>query len=117
VCDHVPQALGFPFIYQTGTTAFTGQVLTFNAPASKVGIDISLDGQPQTAVFSLAGVCPTTPPCNYGLAGYAGLLFDYGQYKSMPTGDDQFREGNVYAGATTQPRRSNSSMPRTISPA
>lgn len=49
-------------------------------------------------MFSIAGVCPTTPPCNWGLAGYSAYMWDYGQGEIVPTGDDQFLKGNFWGG-------------------
>jgi peptide/nickel transport system substrate-binding protein len=92
------KALSFPFIYSTGTTAFGAQVSAFATAAKSVGVDVTLDGQTETTMFSIAGVCPTTPPCKYGLAGYSGYLWDYGQYQIIPAGDDQFGQGNFWGG-------------------
>ena len=89
--------LTFLFIYQTGTTAFSVQVSGFAAAASKVGIDLRLDGQTTTTIFSIAGVCPTSP-CKWGIAGLAGWFWNYGQYELLPVGEDEFGKGNYWAG-------------------
>lgn len=96
--------LSFPFIYDTGTTAFVEEVFEFVTVAKSVGIDITLDGQTEDTMLSIAGVCPSTPPCNYGLAGYAGYLWDYGQYQIVPTGDEEFGKGNYWAGGYYTPK-------------
>ena len=90
--------LSFSFMYSTGTTSFLAQVSAFQTAAASVGIAVTLNGQTETTMFSIAGVCPSTPPCNYGLAGYAGFMWDYGQYQLVPSGDNQFGKGNFWAG-------------------
>lgn len=94
-------SLSLAFYYENGTTSFTNQVTAFATAAKKVGIDITVEGKTEDTMYSVAGVCPKTPPCNYGLAGYADYLWDYGQYYSVPTGDDQFGKGNFWAGGYT----------------
>jgi peptide/nickel transport system substrate-binding protein len=98
------RALSFPFIYETGTTAFSAEVTAFHAAAKRAGFDIILRGEPYNTLASIAGVCPTTPPCNYGMAGYSGYMWNYGQYQNVPTGDDQFGQGNYWAGGYTTPK-------------
>jgi peptide/nickel transport system substrate-binding protein len=90
--------LSMPFMYSTGTTAFLAEVSAFETAAKSIGVDITLNPQTETTMFSIAGVCPTTPPCNYGIAGYAGYMWDYGQYQILPSGDNQFGKGNFWAG-------------------
>jgi peptide/nickel transport system substrate-binding protein len=96
--------LSFPFVYSTGTTAFFAQVSAFQTSAKKVGIDITLDGQTATTMYSVAGVCPNTPPCNWGLAGYSGYMWDYGQGDIVPTGQQQFLKGNFWGGGYYTPK-------------
>ncbi len=98
------KALGFPFLYATGTTAFAAQVSAFASEAKKIGIDITLNGQTQTTMFSIAGVCPSTPPCKYGLAGYSGYMWTYGPLDIVPTADVQFAKGNYWGGGYTTPK-------------
>jgi len=98
------EALKFPFVYETDTTSFLQEVSAFRTAAKSVGIDISLRGQTQTTMFSIIGVCPTTPPCNYGMAGYWGFMWDYGQYQVVPSGDNQFGKTNYWSGGYSTPR-------------
>lgn len=98
------KALSFPFIYETGTTAFAAQVSAFATAAKKVGINITLNGQSQNTMFSIAGVCPSTPPCKYGLAGYSGYMWTYGPIDIVPDGSVQFGKGNYWAGGYTSPK-------------
>ncbi len=92
------RALSLPFMYSTGTTAFTAQVSAFATAAKKAGVGITLNGQNEDTMFSIAGVCPKTPPCKYGLAGYSVYMWDYGQYQGIPSGGNQFGKGNFWAG-------------------
>jgi peptide/nickel transport system substrate-binding protein len=98
------KVLSVTFMYSTGTTAFAAQVSAFSTAAKKVGVDIPLNGQTEDTMFSIAGVCPKTPPCKYGLAGYSAWLWDYGQYQLLPTGDNQFGQGNFWAGGYYTPK-------------
>lgn len=96
--------LSFPFLYGTGTTAFAAQVSAFTTAAKKVGIDITAEGKSQTTLFSVGGVCPSTPPCNWGMVGYAGWLWTYGPIDLVPSGDAQYRKGNYWGGGYTTPK-------------
>lgn len=90
--------LSLLFMYDTATTSFAAQVSAFRTAASSAGIAIKLDGQTITTMYSIAGVCPTAPPCNYGLAGYSGYLWPYSQNTILPTGKNEFGKGNFWAG-------------------
>jgi peptide/nickel transport system substrate-binding protein len=90
--------LTFLYMYSTGTTAFFAEVSAFASSAKSVGIDFRLDGQTTTTMYSIAGVCPTAPPCKWGLAGYAGWFWNYGQYELVPVGEDEFGKGNFWGG-------------------
>ncbi len=90
--------LSFLFVYTTGTTTFFAEVSAFRTAAEKVGIGISLNGQTLTTMYSTIGVCPSTPPCKWGLAGYSGFFWDYGQYELVPTGTQQWAKGNYWGG-------------------
>jgi peptide/nickel transport system substrate-binding protein len=92
------RSLSFPFLYETGTTAFSTEVLAFETATKRAGFDITLEGETYNTLASTAGVCPTTPPCKYGMAGYSGFMWNYGQYQNVPSGEDQFGKGNYWAG-------------------
>ncbi|MGH8979929.1 MAG: ABC transporter substrate-binding protein [Acidimicrobiales bacterium] len=93
--------LSLSFMYSTGTTSFLADVTAFRTAAKTIGIDVALNGQTENTMFSIAGVCPKTSPCKYGIAGYSGFMWDYGQYQLLPTGDNQFGLGNFWAGGYT----------------
>ncbi len=90
--------LTFLFMYSTGTTAYVAEVDAFASKAKSVGFDLKLDGQTVTTMYSIAGVCPTSPPCKWGLAGYAGWFWNYGQYELLPSAEDEFGRGNYWGG-------------------
>ena len=90
--------LSLSFMFSTGTPSFQTEVEAFQTAARSVGIGITLNGQTEDTMFSIAGVCPSSPPCNYGIAGYSGFMWDYGQYQLVPVGGNQFGNGNFWAG-------------------
>ncbi len=97
------QKLSFKFMYSTGTTAYFATVSAFKTAAKSAGVGITLDGQSATTMFSTAGVCPSAPPCNWGLAGYSGYMWPYGQTHLVPIGTQEFVKGNFWAGGYTSP--------------
>ncbi len=92
------EKLSLSFMYATGTTSFLEEVEAFQTAARDVGIDVALNGQTETTMFSIGGVCPTTPPCKYGLLAYAGFMWDYGQYQLVPSGTNEWGKGNFWGG-------------------
>jgi peptide/nickel transport system substrate-binding protein len=89
--------LSIMFMYSTGNPSFQAMVEAFATSAKQAGIDIPLDGQTENTMYSIAGVCPPGP-CKYGLAGYAGYMWDFGQAQVLPVGGNQFGKGNYWAG-------------------
>ncbi len=96
--------LSFKFMYSTGTTAYFAAVSAFKTAAKSVGIDLALDGQTTTTMFSIGGVCPSTPPCNWGLIGYSSYMWTYGQYQTIPNGTSQWGQGNFWGGGYYTPK-------------
>ena len=96
--------LSFKFMYSTGTTAYFAAVSSFRTAAKSVGIDLALDGQTTTTMFSIGGVCPSTPPCNWGLIGYSSYMWTYGQYQTVPNGTSQWGKGNFWGGGYYTPK-------------
>jgi peptide/nickel transport system substrate-binding protein len=95
------KALTFRFMYESGTTSFFAQVSAFETVARSVGIGITLDAQALTTMYTIDGVCPSSPPCDWGLAGYAGYLWPYSENTILPTGKNEFGAGNFWAGGYT----------------
>lgn len=96
------RALSLLFMYSTESPSFLAQVEAFDAAAKQAGVGITLNGQTTTTMFSIAGVCPPGP-CKWGMAGYSGFLWDFGQYVVYPNGDQQFGKGNYWAGGYYSP--------------
>jgi peptide/nickel transport system substrate-binding protein len=96
--------LSLLYMYATGTTAFTESVVAFQTAAKSVGIDLTLDAQTETTMFTIGGVCPSTPPCKWGLIGYSGYMWTYGQYQLIPSGTSQWGKGNFWGGGYTTPK-------------
>jgi peptide/nickel transport system substrate-binding protein len=92
------QQLSFSFMYSTGTPSFAAQVEAFQTAAKSVGINVTLNGQTESTMFSIGGVCPSSPPCNWGLLAYSSFMWDFGQYELLPVGGNQFGKGNFWAG-------------------
>ena len=90
--------LSLLLMYSTGTTASLAAVSAFHTVAKSVGVDIAMDGQSTTTMFSIGGVCPSTPPCKWGLINYAGYMWTYGQYQLIPSGTSQWGKGNYWGG-------------------
>ncbi len=84
-------------MYQSGFPSLAAQVEAFQTAARAGGIDISLDPQTETTMYSIAGVCPPGP-CNWGIAIYANWLWDYGDNPILPTEGQQFGLGNYWGG-------------------
>lgn len=106
--------LTFLYVYSTGTTAFFAEVSAFRTAAKSVGIDFKLKGETTTTMYSTIGVCATaqqkettttaTGSCKWGLAGYAGWFWNYGQYELLPVGEDEFGMGNFWGGGYYSPK-------------
>lgn len=94
--------LTLSFMYQTGTPTLAGQVESFATSAKSAGIDIVLDPQSQSTMFSVGGVCPPGP-CNWGIILYRTFLWNYGQGDVLPTGGQIFGKGNYWGGGYYDP--------------
>ena len=84
------------FMYSTGVESLLQQVEAFATAAASAGIGVTLAGETQTTMFSVAGVCPPGP-CDYGLALYTAQE-DFGQYVIVPTAGVEFAKGNYWGG-------------------
>ena len=96
------RTLSLLFMYETGTPSFVAQVEAFTSAAKSAGVQINLDGQTATTMYSIAGVCPPGP-CKWGMAGYNGFMWDYGENNLVPVGTEQFGKGNYWGGGWSSP--------------
>ena len=100
--------LTFFTYYATGTTALFTQASAFKTVAKAAGIDVKLDGQTVTSIYSLAGLCVTpqqkvpktlaTGSCKWGISLDALWFWNYGQYQLVPAGTGQWGKGNFFGG-------------------
>jgi len=97
------ETLSFKFMYQTGTPTLAAQVQAFQTAAKAAGVDIVLDPQSQSTMFSIGGVCPQSGPCNWGIILYRTFLWNFGQGDVLPTGGQMFGKGNYWGGGYYSP--------------
>jgi peptide/nickel transport system substrate-binding protein len=83
-------------MYSSGVQSLLQQVEAFATAAASAGIEITLSGETETTMYSIAGVCPPGP-CDYGLAPYTAQE-DFGQYVVVPTAGVEFAKGNYWGG-------------------
>jgi len=92
------EKLNLLFMYQTGTPTLAAQVEAFDTAAKAADIGITLDPQSESTMYSIAGVCPSSGPCNWGIVLYRTFLWNYGQGDVLPTGGQMFGTGNYWGG-------------------
>lgn len=89
--------LAFKMIYSTGSPALVAEVSAFQTAAKSAGVQISLDPQSPTTMFSLGGLCPPGP-CDYGLLLYSTYNWNFGQADAYPSSELLFGPGNFFGG-------------------
>jgi peptide/nickel transport system substrate-binding protein len=94
--------LQISLMYETEYPTLLAQVETFVQAAKSAGIDMTLDPQGETTMFSIGGTCPPGP-CNWGMQIYADWMWNYGEGALYPSGDSDFSTGNYWAGGYTSP--------------
>jgi peptide/nickel transport system substrate-binding protein len=82
----------------TSLVALSAQAEAFQTAARSAGIEIDLDQQSATEMYSDDGVCPSAGPCNYALALYPLWFTNYGDLAILPTLGQEFGPGNYYGG-------------------
>lgn len=92
------QSLTESLLYVDSSPTLAAEVQSFQTTAKSVGIDITLNPQSETSVYSLGGVCPTAAPCNWGIKLFPNWLWNYGDTDVLPTGGQAFATGNYWAG-------------------
>ncbi len=91
------EALSLLYVYPTGYPSYLAVVEAFATAAKQAGIDITLDGQSTTTMYSDIALCPPGP-CNYALAGWYPYFWNYGQTGLVPSGSEQLGKGNYWGG-------------------
>jgi peptide/nickel transport system substrate-binding protein len=97
------QVLNLKLMYSTGEPSLEAEVEAYQTAAKSAGIQIVLDPQTETTMFSIGGTCPPGP-CNYGILIYADWMWNYGQGDVYPSADGIFQTGASYwAGGYSSP--------------
>jgi peptide/nickel transport system substrate-binding protein len=96
------QVLALKMMYETGYPSLLAQVEYFQTAARSAGIEIQLDPESETTMFSIGGVCPPGP-CDWGIIAYSYYLWDYTQNDALPTGGEIFGQGNYWGGGYYSP--------------
>ena len=95
--------LQISLMYETEYPSLLAQVETFVQAAKQAGINMVLNPQNETTMFSIGGTCPPGP-CNWGMQIYASWMWNYGEGALYPSGDSDFTTGNYWAGGYSSPR-------------
>jgi peptide/nickel transport system substrate-binding protein len=97
------QTLSLKLMYSTGEPSLEAEVEAYQTAAKGAGIQIVLDPQTETTMFSIGGTCPPGP-CDYGILIYADWMWNYGQGDVYPSADGIFQTGaNYWAGGYSSP--------------
>lgn len=95
--------LQLSLMYTTEYPDLLAQVETFAQAARQAGIDMVLNPQNETTMFSIGGTCPPGP-CNWGIQIYDAWEWNYGEGALYPSGDSDFTTGNYWGGGYSSPR-------------
>jgi peptide/nickel transport system substrate-binding protein len=98
------RVLNFKLMYSTGEPSLEAEVEAYQTAAKSAGVQITLDPQTETTMFSIGGTCPPGP-CDYGILIYADWMWNYGQGDVYPSSDGIFQTGaNYWAGGYSSPQ-------------
>jgi peptide/nickel transport system substrate-binding protein len=98
------RTLSLKLMYSTGEPSLEAEVEAYQTAAKNAGVQIILDPQTETTMFSIGGICPPGP-CNYGILIYADWMWNYGQGDVYPSSDGIFQTGaNYWAGGYSSPQ-------------
>lgn len=87
----------------TGNASVLAQAEAFATAAKQAGIDIRLAPESATTMYSIDGVCPSSPPCNFGIALYPLWFENYGDMSIYPTDGFEFGKGEFFGGGYYSP--------------
>jgi peptide/nickel transport system substrate-binding protein len=98
------RVLNFKLMYSTGEPSLEAEVEAYQTAAKSAGVQITLDPQTETTMFSIGGICPPGP-CDYGILIYGDWMWNYGQGDVYPSSDGIFQTGaNYWAGGYSSPQ-------------
>lgn len=80
--------------YATGSASVAAQAQAFQSAAKQAGVNIMLAPKSATTMYSIDGVCPSSPPCDFAIALYPLWFTNYGDMGILPTGGLQFGVGD-----------------------
>ncbi len=97
------RTLTLSMMFQTGSPTLLAEVQAYQTAAKSAGIQINLDPQTETTMFSIGGICPPGP-CNWGVLIYAAWMWNYGQGDVYPSSEGEFNTGgNYWSGGYSSP--------------
>ncbi|MDA8262527.1 MAG: ABC transporter substrate-binding protein [Actinomycetota bacterium] len=92
------QQLTLSLLYVNSSPTLTAEVQSFQTAAKAAGINITLNPQSETSVYTLGGLCPTSAPCNWAIKLFPNWLWNYGDLGTYPSGGQQWATGNYWGG-------------------
>lgn len=92
------QPLVLSLLYVNSSPTLTAEVQSFQTTAQSVGIKLTLNPQSETSVYSLGGLCPSSPPCDWAIKLFPNWLWNYGDLGTYPTGGQEWGTGNYWGG-------------------
>jgi len=97
------RTLSLSMMFETGAPSLLSEVQAYQTAANSAGIQITLNPQTETTMFSIGGTCPPGP-CNWGILIYASWMWNFGQGDVYPSSDGLFNTGgNYWAGGYSSP--------------
>lgn len=89
------KTLSLSMMFSTGSPTLLSEVQAYQTTAKNAGIQVTLNPQSETTMFSIGGTCPPGP-CNWGILIYGSWMWNYGQGDVYPSADGQFNSGGSY---------------------
>ncbi len=89
--------------YSTGSASTQGQAGAFQTAARGVGIDLELAPESAETMYSIDGVCPSSPPCDFAIALYPLWFTNYGDMSIYPTAGFAVGKGVFFGGGYDSP--------------
>jgi peptide/nickel transport system substrate-binding protein len=97
------KTLSFSMMFSTGSPTLLSEVQAYQTAAKSAGVQITLNPQTETSMFSIGGICPPGP-CNWGILIYSSWMWNYGQGDVYPSAEGLFNTGgNYWAGGYSSP--------------
>jgi peptide/nickel transport system substrate-binding protein len=101
------RTLVIPLSYSSGFDELTAQVEAYETAAASAGVAIDLRAESTNTMESQDGVCPQSPPCNWGMELYSVYYWSFGDPGVEPTGEELFYTGAYSAYGYSSPTANN----------